>query len=412
MKVWLKLLLAALGGMLLGFLAPEENPAFLEALRLLERSAIQLGRYTVPPVLFFSLTIGFYELRKDGKLLALAGRALAIMAGCALLVILAGLAVTLAVPTGRIPLAVAEPGEAVSLELTQAALDLFPSNLFSALVSGGAYLLPLGIAAYLLSIGLSYDRNHTKPVIALLDSLSRIFYHIMSFISELLAPVLILLSAYWAIRYRAVVRMDLCQPLILQLGVICVLLGFGLLPCCLYALKPKAKANPWAAVYGSLGPALGAFFSQDLNFTLPLLLRHGKENLGIRRRANAFSAGLFAVFGRAGSAMTAAVAFIAILRSYSSLEPRFEDILAVGGRAFLLSFLLFRHPGNGACAALTVLCSWFGRGFEAGYNILKPLAFYLTATGTVLDALINAYASYALGKLSGLQRDQPIRRFI
>jgi Na+/H+-dicarboxylate symporter len=214
---------------------------------------------------------------------------------------------------------------------------------------------------------------------------------------------MIALAAYWAIRFHNVLKADVFRDLILLLGVFSVILGFGILPLFLYFLKPKT--NPWTALYGSLGQAVASFFSGDINFSLPVIIRHVKENLGTRRRSNAVTITLFTIFGRAGSAMVAAAAFIVIIKSYSSLDIDTVDILAIGGRAFLISFLLARHPGDGAYTALAVLCLGYGRGFEAGYLILKPLAFYLIAVGTFLDVMIATFATYALGRAGGFQEE-------
>jgi Na+/H+-dicarboxylate symporter len=188
------------------------------------------------------------------------------------------------------------------------------------------------------------------------------------------------------------------------------LLGFIVFPLFLYFLQNKPR--PWSFVYSSIAPALAAFFSGDINFTLPVVFRHTKESLGIRRRVTSVVAPLFAGFGRAGSAMVAAVAFIVIIKSYSSLGITTADIFSIGIRAFLISFLLARHPGDGSYTALAVLCSMYGRGFEVGYLILKPIAFYLITIGTFLDVMISYFSVYAIAKSTGLQEDKALRLFI
>jgi Na+/H+-dicarboxylate symporter len=410
MKVWLKLLIGSLLGILVGYILPPDNQTILNGLSWLGELAIRIGRYGVVPILVFSLTIAVYELRQDGQFWGLAGKCfLVIIAGSAF-VITAGILVTLSFPPARIPILIEEQIEAVSLNTADNVLNIFPSNMFSAALNDGVYLLPVCVFAFFLGMGLSYDRNYTKPVIALADSLSRIFYHIASFFSEILGFVMIVLSAYWAIRFHNVLKADVFQDLILLLGIFSAILGFGILPLFLYLLKPKT--NPWAVLYGSLGQALAAFFSGDINFTLPVLFRHIKENLGARRRSNAVTVTLFTAFGRAGSAMVAAAAFIVIIKSYSALRITPGDIFSIAGRAMFISFLLASHPGNGAYTALAVLCMYYGRGFEAGYLILKPLAFYLIAVGTFLDVMIASIGSYAVSRWSGFQEDREIRHFI
>lgn len=404
------MLIGALLGILLGFLLPQDNQGIIQNLGWIEALAIRIGRYTVIPVLFFSLTIAVYELRQDSQFWGLFFRTLLVILGSAVFVIAAGIGTILFFSPARIPILIEEQMETAGLDLPGAVAELFPSNMFNALGGDGIYLLPVFVFAFFLGMGLSYDRNYTKPVIALIDSLSRIFYHILSFFSEILAMVLIVLSAYWALRYRDIARAGIFMELISLLGILSLALVFIVLPLFLYFLRPRT--NPWVVVYGSLGAALTGFFSGDINFSMPILLRHLKENLGARRRANTVTASLFSVFGRAGSAMVAAVAFIVIIKSYSSLGVTPMDVLSIGLRAVLISFLLARHPGDGAYTALAVLCMGYGRGFEAGYLILRPLAFYLIAVGTFLDVMISSYAGYALAKSGGFQEEKSIRHFI
>ena len=372
--------------------------------------AIRIGRYGLAPILVFSLTIAVYELRQDGQFWGLVFKTFLVIAGVSVFVISAGILVTLSFPPARIPILIEEQAEVVSLNTAANILSLFPSNMFAAVLNDGIYLMPVYVFAFFLGMGLSYDRNYSKPVIALLDSLSRIFYHIVSFFSEILGLVMIALSAYWAVRFNGVLKADVFRDLILLLGIFSVILGFGILPLFLYFLKPKT--NPWLVLYGSISQALAGFFSGDINFTLPVIFRHIKENLGTRRRANAVTVALFTTFGRAGSAMVAAVAFIVIIKSYSLLGITFSEVMAICLRALLISFLLARHPGDGAYTALAVLCLGYGSGYEAGYLILKPLAFYLIAIGTFLDVMIASLASYAIARDSGFIEEKKSVNFI
>jgi Na+/H+-dicarboxylate symporter len=410
MKVWVKLLAGSILGLLIGTFLPTNNQALSSALVWFEKLALGIGRYAVLPILFFSLAIAIYELRQDGQFWRMALRNFLVIAGASLFVILSGILVTLFFPPARIPILIEEQMEAISLNTADSILGIFPGNMLSVLAGDGVYLFPACVFAFFLGMGLSYDRNYTKPVIALVDSLSRIFYHIASFFSEVLGFVMIVLAAFWAVRFHSVLKADVFRDLITLLGVFSLVLGFGILPLFLYFIKPKT--NPWVILYGSLGPALAAFFSGDINFTIPVLLRHTKENFGTRRRSNAVTITLFSTFCRAGSAMVAASAFIVIIKSYSSLGITAADVFAIGIRAFIISFLLARHPGDGAYTAIAVLCAGYGRGFEAGYLILKPLAFYLIAVGTFLDVMIASFASYAVARVSGFQEEKNIRHFI
>jgi Na+/H+-dicarboxylate symporter len=410
MKIWLKLFIGAVLGLTLGFLLPENNEMVMRVLSWLGRIAIQIGRYALFPLLLFSLTIAIYELRQDNRFWGHVFRTLLFIVGTSAFLIALGIAVTLLFPPARIPILIEEQTEVISLGVSQNFLELFPSNMFNALVSDGVYLFPIFIFTFFLAIGLSYDRNYSKPVISLIDSLSRVFSHVTTFFAEVLSPVLIVLAAYWAVRYREILKSGVFFDLILLLGIFSAILVFFVFPLLLYFIRPKV--NPWAVLYGSLGPALTSFFSGDINFSLPVLVQHAKENLGIRRRSNMITLSLYSAFGRAGSAMVAASAFIVIINSYSSLGVTTAEVISIGLRALAVSFLLARHPGDGAYTALAVLCMTYGRDYEAGYLILKPLAFYLIAVGTFLDVMIAGFSSFALARLTGFQEDRTLRHYV
>jgi Na+/H+-dicarboxylate symporter len=148
MKVWLKLLIGSLLGVLLGFLLPSDNQSVLQALGWLEEMAIRIGRYGAVPILVFSLAIAIYELRQDGEFWTLILRSFLVLIASAAFVIAAGIIVTLLFPPARIPILIEEQMEVVSLDTAGNILNLFPSNMFAALINDGVYLLPLYFFAF------------------------------------------------------------------------------------------------------------------------------------------------------------------------------------------------------------------------------------------------------------------------
>ena len=409
MRVWIKMLIGAFLGIALGSFMPA-NARFLDSLVWLEQFVLSIGRYAIIPVLLFSLAISIYELRQDGQFWSLVVKNLLLITVISIVVIGVGVLATLAFPPARIPVMAEEQLDVIRLDVAGNIKGLFPSNMFSVLASDGVYLFPIYVFAFFFGMGLSYDKRYTKTIITFVDSLSRIFFYIASFFIEILGFIMIVLAAYWMIRFKGVLQAGIFFDLVCLLGIIAIVLGFGILPLFLYFLRPKV--NPWTTLYGSLGPVIAAFFSGDINFTLPVLIRHTKENFGVRRRSNAVSVALFSSFCRAGSAMVAAVAFIVIFKSYSSLGISFSEVMAISFRAFIISFLLASHPGDGAYMALTVLCLGYGQGFEAGYLILKPMAFYLIAVGTFLDTMISALSAYAIARLNGFADEKGVDHFI
>jgi len=410
MKVWVKLLIGSILGMIIGFLLPESESVF-SMLMWLERLAINIGRYAVIPVLVFSLTVAVYELRMDEQFWPMVLKNFLLIIAVSIFVIFSGIIVTSIFTPSRIPIESFEQTEVISLNVGENVQELFPSNMLSVLTGSGIYLFPVCVFAFFLGIGLNYDRNYSKPVISLVDSLSRIFYHVASFFSEILGFILIVLAAFWAVRFNGILQAKVYKDLIVMLGVFSVILCFVIMPLFLFFLKPRV--NPWRVLYGFLGPALTAFFSGDVNFTIPVLQRHSKENFGIRRRSSALSMSLFATFCRCGSAMVAAAAFIVIIKSISYIRISSIELFTIGLYALVISFLLARHPGEGAYIALATLCLTYGGGqYQAFYLILKPMAFYLIAIGTFIDIMLNAFGTYVLAKTNGFIEEKNLVHFI
>jgi len=412
MKVWVKLLIGSVLGMTIGFLLPAESQAVHAAFEWLEKLALGIGRYAVVPVLVFSLTIAVYELRMDDQFWPFVLKHFILIVAASFFVIFSGILVTMIfTPDYRIPFASNETSEIINIDPAANLLEIFPSNMLSILGGNGIYLFPVCMLAFFLGMGLNYDRNYSKPIISLFDSLSRIFYHVASFFSEILGFIIIVLSAYWAIRFGIVLQAKVFTDLIVMLLIFSLVLCFGILPLFLYLLKPKV--NPWRILYGFLGPAISAFFSGDINFTIPVLQRHSKENFGIRRRSSTLSIALFSTFCRGGSAMVAAIAFIVLIKSHSRIQISFIELFAIGFHALLISFLLARHPGEGAYIALAALCLSYGGGeFRPDYLILKPLAFFLVAVGTFIDVMLSAFGSYVLARTNGFIDEKNLVHYI
>ena len=107
---------------------------------------------------------------------------------------------------------------------------------------------------------------------------------------------------------------------------------------------------------------------------------------------------LFAVLGRAGTAMVSGVSFILILRSYSSLEITFLQTLWVMLFSFLVSFVLGAVPGNGAFFSVFMMCSIYAKGLQEGYLILRAIAPFLVSFGAFVDVFSSALASLLVAR--------------
>lgn len=394
MKIWIKVLTGILLGALLGYFLPGSK-ATVETVAFISSLVIRIGRYVVFPLVFFSLIVGTYELKREKKLFSVYGRILLyLFLSTALLTVIGVLSVLIFSPE-RIPIIIESEVAFEIAGFKESLFQVFPTNMFEVLTASGQVLLPVIFLAFILGINLDFEIRITNPVVQLLDALSRIFYHLNSLLVELFSIGLIAVTANFFITLR-VSDLSLFKELFIILTFDLILVIFGIYPGLLYLLG--GRENPYRYLYAVIGPAFTAFFTGDEYLAISMLVRHGKESLGVPRRVGSAVYPLFAFFGRAGTALVTGISFILILKSYSSLEISFTQILWTLGFTILTSLTLGSVPGLGSLVAVSLLCSLFGRGIQEGYLILKPVAPLLISAGVVLDVVTSAFVAFLVSK--------------
>ena len=409
MKIWLKYLIGILVGITFALTAGAENTAFEQITDFLSKAAVQFGRYSLYPAVFFGFTLSIFELRENRSLLKIAVVTSFIICITAVLLSCIGLISILIHTPARIPIFVEGAADMQVLGVAESLLKLFPSSSFEALLNG-TYILPLCIFGGFAGAGCAVDRNIAKPTITLIDSLARVSYAVMVFFVDMLVFGMVALSSYWVITFRAMLLTTVFADFAVLLLIDLLIIALVVYPVLLKMFC--REINPYRILYAGLAPMLAAFFSQDTHVALPVLLRHSNESLGIRRRVSSVVLPVFSIFGRAGSALVITVSFIVILKSYSSLRIGFKDMLWLIGYASLFSCFLGRFPAGGTYIALASVCMLYGRGFESGYLILRPASVFIGATAAALNALTAITGTYIVAYRFNMTGKKDLRFFI
>ncbi len=410
MKIWIKLLIGSVVGVFLGLLLPLDDGATYRTFAVISQIVMNIGRWILFPLVFFSLAVGTLELRQEKQVLRVYGRAILYLAGTALILVTFAVITVLVFSPARIPIIDEEHVVFSIPSFTQVVLQLFPANLFLIFTDKGDYLLPIYFLSFFIGLNFSFDRLVTKPAVQLFDSLSRIFYHVNSFIVEIIGIGMIALGAYLVIGVRTESEIGLFSQLIIVLVVDTALIVFGLFPILLYYFGERE--NPYRWLYATMASAIAGFFSGNTYFSLSLLIREGKENYGVPRRIGSASYPFAVLFGRAGTAFVSAVSFMVILKSYSSLGVSFLQALWVIGATFLVSLLLGSVPGMGSIVAVSVVCGMFGRGLEQGYLILRPVAPLLVSFGVLLDLMTASLVSLLVTRKENAQTEIEAKDYV
>ena len=406
MKIWIKLLIGSLIGLAAGFFIPVQAQGLFDSVSSL---LVGIGRYALFPFIFFSLGIGTSELRQEKRLLRVYFSVFKYLVLAAGLLIIIGTLSVLVFPPERIPITIEADRAFTPVSVIDGLKTVFPRNLFAVFFGSGDFLLPVVVLAFLLGLNMDFDRQLTRPVVQLFDSLSRIFYHLNSLIVELFAIALIAIAA-GRISHLSHAELGMYKQIIIIVAVDVVVVAFGVFPGALYLMG--IRENPYRWLYASIGPAIAGLFTGDQYISLGIVSKHGKESLGVPRMVGSAVYPLFAILGRAGTAMVATVSFILILRSYSSLEITFLQTLWVMFFSFVVSFILGAMPGNGAFFAIFMLCSLYAKGLQEGYLILKTIAPLLVSFGAFIDVLTSAFVSLLIAREENVWTEVEAENFI
>ena len=409
MKVWIKYLIGVVIGIGAAFLIPFDTVTGTSILSFLSELFIRFGRYLVIPMVFCTAIVSFHKLRTSKTILKATLWTAAIIVLSSVLLALIGLLSILIVKLPRIPITVAIPTETKAIEIKEMILSLFPASAFDALREG-SFLLVSFILAALIGWESATDESLFKPVFNLADSLSQLFYNISVFFTEVMSVLIIALMCYWIVSFRSAFATGIYTPMIIMLAV-----DFVLVVGVIYPLLVRFichDPHPYRVLYASIAPMILAFAGGDANLVLPLSIRHGKESLGIKRGSSGFTYPLFSIFARGGSALVTTIAFILIWRSYSRQSIPFSDVMMVYFISLGLSFLLGAFPSGGSFILLTILCQWYGKGFESSYLLLEPASIIMCSFATMFDTATAMVGSYIVAVKTKNVEHHTIQHFI
>mgnify|MGYP002862111420 CR=1 FL=1 len=409
MKLWIKYLLGIILGILAALILPLSSPDMQASVAYMSNLAVRFGRYTLLPLLFFSVAYAMFKLRSRKMIVKTSLWTISAIVISTLIMTLLGILSILLIKLPRIPISSEKIGELATVNIGELVQQLLPFSSFTSL-HDGVYLLPAFIFAALAGAGCASDESASKPIITFIESAAKLCYSIMSFFLEFMAVAMIAIGCYWMIQIRPVFEGGTFLPLTVMLLVDFVIVAGIVYPLVLYLLCKDRR--PYRVLYASICPVLTAFFSGDANLSLLVNIKHGRDSLGIHRRTNGLTFPLFSIFARGGTALVTSICFVMILRSYSSLGFTVNDVLWIFVMTLGLSFVMCAIPSGGAFVALTILCTTYSRGFEAGYLLLRPAVPVFCSFAAAFDALTAMFGSYVIAaKIHAIDRVS-LRHFV
>lgn len=410
MKVWIKYLIGVALGIIASFILPQDKTG--EFITLISDLFIRIGRYMVVPLVFTCGICAVNKLR-TARLLwkTTVWTFLVIIVGSFILAAV-GLVSILLVKLPRIPITVETVSQSFTLDVKSLIFSLFPDSAFDALREG-SFLLVVMIFAFLIGWESATDEITFKPVYSLADSLSKLFYNVANFITEILSVCMVAICCYWMFNFRNIIAPGIYTPLVIMLLCDFIIVCGIIYPLILHFVCHDP--HPYRVLYASIAPMILSFFSADSNLVIPLINRHARESLGIRGRCRGFTYPLFSIFSRGGSALVVCISFITIWRSYSGLSLPVEHIFWIFGISFSLSFLLGGLPQGGTFILLAIICNRYASGFETiqtSYVLLQPMTLILGSFAALFDTVTTMFGSYIIAVKTKTIEHHSITHFI
>ena len=378
-------------GIIAALILPLNIPQVESVVSGFSEFAIRFGRYALVPLIFFGTAMAMYNLRSKKHILKTSLWTTGAILGSTLILLMLGLFSILIVQIPRIPITGEKISEVPTINLKEMIFSLFPFSGFDSL-KDGIFLLPIFVLASFAGGACASDTNDSKPVLSVFESAMKLCQTMSAFFVEWLSVGMIAISCYWTLQARSIFSAPTFVPIFIMLSVDFIIAAGIIYPLVLRLLCNDLR--PYHVLYASICSFITGFFSGDTNLTLLTNLRHNKESLGIHDETNHFSLPLFAIFARGGTALVTSICFVTILRSYSSLGFTFFDVLWIFGVSFIISFALGSFPQSGTFVALTFICSMYGRGFEAGYLLMRPAMPLLCSFAAAFDALSAITGTY------------------
>ncbi|GAB6089408.1 dicarboxylate/amino acid:cation symporter [Spirochaeta dissipatitropha] len=386
MKLWMGYGAGILLGIFLGLWLPAGETAVYDVIAFFAELSLNIGQYMIVPLLFFLVPVSVFSLRQDRKLLRVVGKTMLLLVISSVAAVVLAVLIVLALSPQRVPIIMAEAAVTAVPDWQQILLRIFPENAAAAIE--GSYLLPALVLSLFLGFGFTASHSFSEPVLDFFDSAARLMYTLNAWIVSFMSVLLVPLTAAFIMQMRVMDELHLFSELLFVIGFTVMILVLVLIPVLVYLLAQQR--NPVHFLSAILPALLTAGISGNHMFALATLMRTGRNNQGISRKAESLVFSFTTIFLRAGTALVSMIAFIVILRSYSSLEISIAQVLAVGISAVGFSFILGAVPGADILVMLSILAGIHGRGINEGYLILLPVIPVLYRAGTILDVAFAA----------------------
>lgn len=407
MKIWIKTLVAIFLAIICGLFIPLSWSWVISAFDFISGFSLSFMRYILFPLIFFSLTIRCFELQKQRQLQKTLLISTSLITGSSLIFSIVG--ALLAFTLHRLPINALKQSKNLSIPSIQETLNqIFPDNLFQIFTTDGNFLIPLVLFSLILGTSLNFDKITTRPIAEFFDSFSALFCHINIFFSEIAGYAFFFILSSLIFQLRNTKDLVLFGEFFILLAIITLVLIFIIYPLLLFFITKRK--NPYKLLFGMFTPAMGAFISGNLFFSVPISFLHNEKNLGIKHQLNGTITPITAIIGRSGTALVSSATVLFLHISYTQ-NISFSTVLLTIILCFLLSFFTGSLHRFNVLATVALVFQILGTTKNEYLNLIQvaPLLYCFAA---LIDSIHNTVITYITAHFIEDSRDKLLKEFI
>lgn len=390
MKLWLKILIALLLGVITGIILGP-NAVFLKPIGTIFLNLINM---IIVLLVFSSMTVGITSIHDPKKLGRVGIKTLLLYLATTATAILIGLFFGAIFKPGAglsLPTAVSQIATP-STSITEIILSIFPSNPIAAMVEANFMQIIVFSVFFGIAINLAGDKG--KPIMDVMESLADVMYRLTAIVMEF-SPIGVFAIMAWVAGSFGI---NILIPLLKFLLVYYLACGAHVLIVFCGMLKFLARLNPWPFFRGMGDAIMMAFTTSSSSATLPVSMHCAQKNLGISKHITNFVLPLGSTVNMNGAAIFQAMSALFIAQAYD-IHLSMQSLLIIVVTATFSAIGAAGIPGTGFIM-LSVVVTAAGLPIE-GLALLAGIDRIREMGSTVLNILGDAVCAVYVAKQEG-----------
>ncbi len=398
MKLWIKILIAMVLGVITGVLmtAGGYDTAIFKPIGDL---FLRLINMIIVLLVLSSMTIGITSIHDPQKLGRVGLKTLFIFLCTTALAIVIGISVATIFRIGN-GMGLKSTTEVILREtpaMGEIILQIIPYNPIASLAEGN--VLQIIVFALFLGISINFAGARGKPLLEFLESLADVMYRMTSIIMEF-SPIGVFAIMTWV---TGTYGLETLYELGYFLGVFYFACIIHLIIGVCGILYFLAKLNPLPFFRGMGDAIMLAFSTSSSSATLPVSMHCVQENLGVSKNITRFILPLGSTVNMNGAALFQGMAVIFIANAYG-IDLGWQQILTIVITATLSAIGAAGIPGSGFIM-LSVVFRSVGLPIE-GLAILAGIDRIREMVSTILNVLGDAVCAVYVAKQEGELNEQ------